>query len=89
MSEDALLLEIVRKEFQQVTGVVLTIVVDMGEEVVQPLADIDMRQFAASHKGVDDGSVFCSIMVAAEEIVLASQSQRSHVILDEIIQISG
>ena len=29
MSEDALLLEIVRKEFQQVTGVVLVIVVDM------------------------------------------------------------
>ena len=72
MSEDALLLEIVRKEFQQVTGVVLIIVMDMGEEVVQPLADIDMRQLAASHKGVDDGSVFCSIMVAAEEIVLAS-----------------
>ena len=64
MSEDALLLEIVRKEFQQVTGVVLIIVMDMGEEVVQPLADIDMRQLAASHKGVDDGSVFCSIMVA-------------------------
>ena len=84
MSEDALLLEIVRKEFQQVTGVVLIIVVDMGEEVVTTCG-IDMRQFAASHKGVDDGSVFCSIMVAAEEIVLASQSQRSHVILDEIV----
>ena len=47
MSEDALLLEIVRKEFQQVTRVVLVIVVDMGEEVVQPLADIDLCQFAA------------------------------------------
>ena len=85
MSEDALLLEIVRKEFQHVTGVVFVIVMDVGEEVVQPLADIDLCQFAASHKGVDDGSVFCSIMVAAEEIVLASQSQRSHVVLDEII----
>ena len=72
MSEDTLLLEIVRKEFQQVTRVVLVIVVDMGEEVVQPLADIDLCQFAASHEGVDDGSVFGSIMVAAEEIVLAS-----------------
>ena len=37
MSEDAFLLEIVRKEFQQVTGVVLVIVMDVGEEVVQPL----------------------------------------------------
>ena len=85
MSEDALLLEIVRKEFQQVTGVVFVIVMDVGEEVVQPLADIDLCQFAASHKGVDDGGVFGSVMVSAEEIVLASQSQRSHVILDEIV----
>ena len=72
MSEDALLLEIVRKEFQQVTGVVLVIIMDVGEEVVQPLAHIDLCQFAASHKGVYDGCVFGSIMVAAEEIVLAS-----------------
>ena len=47
MSEDALLLEVMRKEFQQVTGVVLVIVMDVGEEVVQPLAHIDLRQFAA------------------------------------------
>ena len=85
MSEDALLLEIVRKEFQQVAGVVLVIVVDVGEEVVQPLARIDLCQFAASHKGVDDGSVLGGIMVSAEEIVLAYQSQRPHVVLDEII----
>ena len=85
MSENALLLEIVRKEFQQVTGVVLIIVVDMGEEVVQPLADIDLCQLAASHEGVDDGSIFGGIMVSAEEIVLASQSQRSHAVLDKVI----
>ena len=39
---------------------------DMGEEIVQPLADIDLGQFAASHKGVDDGCVLGSIMVATE-----------------------
>ena len=39
--------EIVRKVFQQVTGVVLVIIMDVGEEVVQPLAHIDLRQFAA------------------------------------------
>ena len=89
MSEDALLLEIVRKEFQQVTGVVLVIVMDVGEEVVQPLADIYLCQFAASHEGVDDGSIFGGIMVSAEEIVLASQSQRSHAVLDKVIQTSG
>ena len=42
------------------------------EEMVQPLAHFDLCQFAASHKGVYDGYVFDSIMVAAEEIVLAS-----------------
>ena len=47
MSEDAPLLEIVQKVFQQVTGVVLVIIMDVGEEVVQPLAHIDLRQFAA------------------------------------------
>ena len=47
MSENALLLEIVRKEFQQVTGVFLVIIMDVGEEVVQPLAHINLRQFAA------------------------------------------
>ena len=47
MSENALLLEIVRKEFQQAMGVVLVIIMDVGEEVVQPLAHINLRQFAA------------------------------------------
>ena len=42
------------------------------EEMVQPLAHFDLCQFAASHEGVDDDSVFGCIMVAAEEIVLAS-----------------
>ena len=69
MSEDARLLEIVRKDLQQFMGVVLVIVVDVGEEVVQPLSHIELCQFAASHEGVDDGSVFGSIMVAAEERV--------------------
>ena len=47
MSEDALLLEIVRKVFQQVTGVFLVIIMDVSKEVVQPLAHIDLRHFAA------------------------------------------
>ena len=45
---------------------------DMGEEVVQPLADIDLCQFAVPHKGIDDGGVFRSIVVATEKTVLAS-----------------
>ena len=85
MSEDARLLEIVRKDLQQFMGVVLVKIVDVGEEVVQPLSHIDLCQFAASHEGVDDGSVLGGIMVSAEEIVLASQSQRSHAVLDEIV----
>ena len=40
MSEEARLLEIVRKDLQQFMGVVLVIVVDVGEEVVQPLSHI-------------------------------------------------
>ena len=74
MSEDARLLEIVRKDLQQFMGVVLVIVVDVGEEVVQPLSHIDLCQFAASHEGVDDGSVLGGIKVSAEKIVLTPQS---------------
>ena len=44
----------------------------MGEEVVQPFADVNLCQFAASHEGVDDGSILGYIVVSAEEIVLAS-----------------
>ena len=59
---------------------------DVGEEVVQPLADVDLCQFAASHEGVDDGSILGCIVVSAEEIVLASQSQRSDAIFYKVIQ---
>ncbi len=45
---------------------------DVGEEVVQPLADIDLCQLAASHEGIDDGCVLGSIVVATEQVVLAS-----------------
>lgn len=62
---------------------------DMGEEIVQPLADIDLGQFAASHKGIDDGCVLGCIMVATEQVVLTSQSQRSHIVLGIIITTFG
>lgn len=61
----------------------------MGEEIVQPLADIDLGQFAASHKGIDDGCVLGCIMVATEQVVLTSQSQRSHTVLGIIITTFG
>ena len=57
----------------------------MGEEVVQPFADVNLCQFAASHEGVDDGSILGSIVVSAEEIVLASQSQRSYAIFYKVV----
>ena len=62
---------------------------DMGEEIVQPLADIDLCQFAASHKGIDDGCVLGCIMVATEQVVLTSQSQRYHTVLGIIITTFG
>lgn len=62
---------------------------DMGEEIVQPLADIDLGQFAVSHKGIDDGCVLGCIMVATEQVVLTSQSQRSHTVLGIIITTFG
>ena len=62
---------------------------EMGEEIVQPLADIDLCQFAAPHKGIDDGCVLGCIMVATEQVVLTSQSQRYHTVLGIIITTFG
>ena len=84
-SEDALLSEVMRNQFQQVSWIVLVIFVDVGEEVVQPFADIDLCQLAAPHKSIDDGSVLGSIVVSAEEIVLSSQSQRTYAVLDKVV----
>lgn len=58
---------------------------DVGEEMVKPLAAVDLRQFAASHEDVDEGGILGRIVVAAEEIVLASQGQRTHAVLDEVV----
>ena len=59
-----------RKQFQKVVRVVIIVFVYVREEVVQPLAHIDLCQFAVSHKGVDDGRVFSSIRVSAVVIIL-------------------
>ena len=71
-SEYAFLFKAVWKQFQQVARVVVVVFVYVCEEMVQPLADIDLCQFAVPHKGIDDGGVFRSIVVATEKIVLAS-----------------
>jgi len=42
---------------------------DVGEEMVLPLADIELRQFVASHEDVYDGCVIGCIVVAADEIL--------------------
>ena len=63
------------KEFQQIACDILVISLDVGEELVQPLADIDLCQFVAFHKGVEDISVLSCIMVPVEEIALVSKAR--------------
>ena len=41
----------------------------MSEEVIQPLTDIDLCQFAASHEGIYDSCILGRIVVAADVAV--------------------
>lgn len=58
---------------------------DVGKEVVRPLVGGDLCQFEASHEGVDNGGVLGCIVIAAEEIFLASQSQQTYIVLDKVV----
>lgn len=56
----------------------------MVQKVIHPLLEIHVCSLAAPHQGVDDGSIFSSVVIAAEEIVLASDCHGAHTVLYQV-----
>lgn len=56
----------------------------MVQKIIHPLLEVHVCRLAASHQRVDYGCVFSSVVIAAEEIVLASDSYGAHVVLYQI-----
>lgn len=72
------------QQIYQILGVVTVIFMDMVQKIIHPLLEVHVCCLAASHQGVDDGSIFSSVVIAAEEIVLASDSYGSHTVLYQV-----
>ncbi len=49
--------QVAGKEFGQVPGVVVVVLVDVAEEVDEPVVDVDPGGLAAAHRGVHHGGV--------------------------------
>ena len=72
------------QQIYQILGVVTVIFMDMVQKIIHPLLEVHVCRLAASHQGVDDSSIFSSAVIAAEEIVLASDSYGTHAVLYQV-----
>ena len=72
------------QQIYQILGVVTVIFMDMVQKIIHPLLEVHVCRLAAPHQGVDDGSIFSSVVIAAEEIVLASDSYGTHAVLYQV-----
>ena len=73
--------QVAGKEFGQVPGVVVVVLVNVAEEVDEPVVDVDPGGLAAAHRGVHHGGV----VVPAEEIVLAPDGNASLPIFNQVV----
>ena len=60
-------------------------VLNAGEYIRKPPKGIDLPQAACSQQRVDDGRMICRLVAATKEIVLASERQRAHGILRQVV----
>ena len=58
---------------------------DVAEEVDEPVVDVDPGGLAAAHRGVHHGGVLGSVVVPAEEIVLATDGNASLPIFNQVV----
>lgn len=73
-----------RQKVGNVKAVVVVVLVDVVKEVRQPCLDIDSGKFAAAHHRVHHGGILGCIVVLAEEVILASQRNRTLPVLNKI-----
>ncbi len=58
---------------------------DTDKDILHPRARVFTHSLAGIYQRVDDGCAYGSIVVSAEEMVLAAQGQRPDGILDEVV----
>lgn len=49
------------QQVYQILGVVIVIFMDMVQKIIHPLLEVHVCRLAASHQGVDNGSIFGSV----------------------------
>ncbi len=61
----------------------------LADGIVEIVPGIDVMVPACGQQGAYDGHVLCCLVVAAEEVVLASQRDGADLVLDEVIPTFG
>lgn len=75
----------VREQFVQAFGIVVVIIVDPGQEVNQPIPEVNPMSLAATKHRVHNGGIFGSLVVAAEQPRLSSHRHRPDRVFTEIV----
>ena len=57
----------------------------MTKNVNHPVPEVNIRSLTATKQGVNNCSIFRSVMVTAKKVVLSSQCQTSQAILRKIV----
>ena len=80
---------IVRQKVGQIQIVVAVVVRNLGKHIGQPFSGVHIAGFTAPEQRVHDGSIFCRLMVATEQIPLSSYGQWSDRIFGQVITTFG
>ena len=79
-------LPLVWQHFQQLIFGGLSLVWHISYDAVEVHAGVHIMSLACCQQRADDGHILCCLVIAAEQIVFASQSDGSDFILREVIQ---
>jgi len=58
---------------------------DVVEDIYEPLAEMYMVCFAASHEGIDDCRIFCRCVITAKQVVFTAKRYRTDAILNQVV----
>ena len=69
----------------QVLAVIVVVGMNVIQEVNQPVTEVNIACFAAPQHGINDGSVFRGIVIAAEQPVFSTQGDGPDGIFPEVV----
>ena len=71
------LFKIVGEQVGQVFGVIVVVTVDIIQEENEPFSEVHFTCFTTPHHGIDDGGIFGSIVIPAEQPIFSTQIMES------------